>query len=135
MSRPRSAPITAVRDRLNRSAVSNGTKLPGGVHPQSSEARRFRDVLADLTAELGADPTAGEELQIRAIATLTLQLERMQADVLRGQATDAEQLTRCSNALARSLAALRRSRAARPATTGQEALAQHLARKRAENRE
>jgi hypothetical protein len=115
MTRPATASAN-VRAPAQRSAITNGKRLPGGVCPTSAEARRFLDVVLDLRAEFGGALTAGEELLVRSTATMTLELERQQALVLRGEPCDSEQLTRVGNALARALGALRRSRAARKPT-------------------
>lgn len=72
---------------------------------RTTRARRFKAVVAGLKADLG---THGErELAlVHQAAAIVVQCEAEQARVLRGEAVDLEQLTRLTNVLARSLAAL-----------------------------
>jgi hypothetical protein len=131
LTRPAAAPdLTGKRPPHARSAISNGSKLPGGVSASSPEGRRYRDVVHDLTAELGGTLTAAEQLQVSTIAGLVVHAERLQGEMLRGEAVDTEQLTRVSNSAARLLNALRKKvavQARRPA--GAEGLRAYLAEK------
>jgi hypothetical protein len=97
------------------------------VKAYSAEGRRFIDVCHDLAQELGGDPTAAELLQIRVIATQTLNVDRMQAQVMAGEAIDTDVLTRAANSIARATAALRRGRAGRKAKAGPVGIGSYLA--------
>lgn len=101
------------RSNRARSAISNGTRLPGGVKACSAEGRRFTDVMHDLTIEMGGSLTHAEELQVRMIAGLILHAEQIQARILRGEEVDSDQFTRVSNSAARALNSLKRSAASR----------------------
>jgi len=131
MSRPASVPdLTGKRPPHARSAVSNGTRLPGGVSASSAEGRRFVDIMGDLTAQMGGALGPAEQLQVRTIAGLMLHVEQLQGAMLRGEAVDSEQITRASNSAARMLSALRRKVPAKPKLTGRAALDAHMAAKR-----
>lgn len=106
-SPPSSRPSTA------RSAISNGTRLPGGVSGSSPEGRRFLDVIHDLTSEMGGQLTHAESLQVRAVAGQFLLVEQMQAAIMKGERVDSDVFTRACNAATRSLNTLRRSAAGR----------------------
>jgi hypothetical protein len=95
---------------MARSAVSNGKVLVEGVDGRSTGARRLRDLIADLTADIGGEMGEAERLQIRTVAGLIVHAEFLTADMLNGKPTDSEELTRVSNAAARLLEALKRAR-------------------------
>lgn len=101
----------AARSATTRSRSTNDVRHLPGVDGRSSQARRFRDVVAGLSGdgELGE----AETVLVRSIATLTVRAETMSAAMIRGEATDPEQLTRVTNALARMLGALGKARPAK----------------------
>jgi hypothetical protein len=104
------APV-ARRSRIHRSKISNGTLMLRGIDGRSAEARRYRDLLESYSAEFGpAAQTEPVMALIRQAAGLTVQAEGMQAAIVRGEAIDVEQLVRVTNALARTLNALRSRR-------------------------
>lgn len=123
--------VTATASPLNRSAISNGSRMhaPRAVDGRSASARRFRDLVRDLGQELGLDrPSAAEQNLLRQAAALSLRAEQLQAAVARGDAVDADTLIRLASTSQRILAGLRkRTRASAPPT-----LAEHLARRAAE---
>ncbi len=122
----------ATRDpRFNRSAVTNGKQLLPGVDGRSPLARRFRDIVAELTAELGGSLGAAEALQVRTAATLVVHSEAMAARIVRGEIVSAEEATRAGNAAIRAIEALKRAKAARkPRRTAGAGAAAYLAAKR-----
>lgn len=127
--RPPSATVTPARRIPSaRAAASNGG-LPGGVSPSSAAGRRFRDVVEDLTAELGGQLAHAEVLQVRTIAGLVVHAEQLQAAMLKGEPVDSEQLIRVSNSAARMLTALKRTRIVPRAKPGRAGLATYLASK------
>lgn len=101
------------RPAHTRSAVSNGSRLPGGVSATSAEGRRFVDIMQDLATELGGNLGPAEQLQVRTVAGLMLHVEQLQGCMLKGQPVDSEQLTRASNSAARLLSALKRRKVER----------------------
>jgi hypothetical protein len=96
-----------------RSAISNGKRLHEGVDGRSTSARRFRDLVNDLTAELLVGLPAGTKLStpdrsaIRQAATIVLQAEQLQAAIVRGETVDPDVLIRLSGEARRMLAAVR----------------------------
>jgi len=89
--------------------MSNGSTLLAGVDGRKAEARRFRDLCISLAAELGGLSvlTEPDAALVRHAAALTMQSEQMQRAAVRGQHLDAEDSVRVSNALIRTLGALR----------------------------
>lgn len=69
------------RKKHGRSRVSNGTALVPGVDGRSPWIRRARDVISDHISDLGGlDATSTAERSIvRRIATLTVELENLEA--------------------------------------------------------
>lgn len=109
MTRPADVAVSpSARSPRVRSAISNGSRLPGGVSGTSHKGRRFNDIIHDLTAEMGGALTFDEQLRVRIVAGLVMHVEELQAAILRGEPVDSEQLTRESNSAARMLNALRR---------------------------
>jgi hypothetical protein len=113
------ATADANRPATIRSAVSNGTRLLAGVDGRSSTARRFRDLIAELTAEAGGAEglSAADRSAIRQAATIMLRAEQVQAAIVRGEAVDSDTLIRLSSEARRVLAGLRRrTRTVKPPT-------------------
>lgn len=105
------SPSTVAKPSRSRSAVTNGGRVLAGVDGNSAQARRYRDLLANLTAEAGPGLTEGDRLTIRNAATLQLHVEELTARLVRGEPVDAEALTRAANGATRALATLKRGRA------------------------
>lgn len=101
-----------------RSAVSNGTRLLVGVDGRSALARRFRDLITELTAEAGGREglSAAECSGIRQAAAMMLRVEQVQAAIVRGEPVDNDELIRASGELRRLLGALRKRAPAKPQT-------------------
>jgi hypothetical protein len=104
------ATADASRPATIRSAVSNGTRLLAGVDGRLSTARRFRDLIAELTAEAGDAEglSAAERSAIRQAATIMLRAEQLQSAIVKGEAVDSDTLIRLSSEARRVLAGLRR---------------------------
>lgn len=101
-----------------------------GIDGNSAAARRYKDLVLGLTADLPAPLTQAELLQVRTAAGLQLQVEDLTARLVRGEQVDPETMTRASNGATRALNALKRGRASkRPA--GQGALSAFLADRQA----
>lgn len=98
-----------------RSAVSNGSRLLIGVDGNTAQARRYRDLVEDLSAEFGPDLSAAELLLVRNAASLQLHAEELTARLVRGETVDPEAITRATNGASRALASLRRRPAKRAA--------------------
>jgi hypothetical protein len=108
-----------VRSPRTRSRVSNGSKLVAGVDGRSADARRYRDLVMNLTDDIGGASNLSEAQRtlVSQAAALVVQAERLHGQILRGEFVDNEQLTRLSNAATRVLSRLglkRRARDAKP---------------------
>ncbi|SHF60540.1 hypothetical protein SAMN02745157_2524 [Kaistia soli DSM 19436] len=86
-----------------RAAVSNGSRLLPGVDGRSASARRYRDLMKEFTGELGGEGIMTEPMRalVRQAAAVTVEAEKMQAAIVRGDPVDTEQLVRVTNTLAR----------------------------------
>ena len=85
---------------------------------RTREARRFRDLLADLTDQLDGDPTPAERMQLVQAATLQALCERGTAALLRGEAFEPEDYRRNVTALRSVLTALGLAMKSRDITKG-----------------
>lgn len=124
------SPDARTDGRSRRSnGVGKGRTVFAGVDGRTLEYRRFRDVEAEVLADLGgADATSeGERLLARKAASLTVQTERLDARVAAGEAVDGEDYVRLANCLTRVLLALGLRRRARDVTPS---LADYLDQKR-----
>jgi hypothetical protein len=94
-----------------RSRVTNGNKLGPEMDGRSAWARRLRDVIARYSADLGGEGVLTESQMsiIRRVATLTIELERLEAGFcVAGSATPAalDQYQRIASSLRRLLEAV-----------------------------
>jgi hypothetical protein len=108
---------TAVPTSLQttRAAITNGTHMLPGIDGRSAPARRYRDLVADLAADLGGEAalTNAEMALVRQAAATTMRAEQLQAAIVRGEPVASDELVRLSNASARILVALRGKRQAK----------------------
>lgn len=113
-----------------RSAITNGNQVLANVDGRSAAARRYRDLCMSLGDDLGgaATLTEAQTALVRQAAAMIVQSERLQAEILRGEAVDSEQLVRLANAATRILSRLGIKR--QPRTT--QTLAQYVAARTAE---
>jgi hypothetical protein len=96
-----------------RSAVSNGRIVLSGLNGASAEGRRLRDLIADLSRDMG-EVSEADRQQIRLAAAAIVHSETVTAAVLSGEPIPAEDVTRASNNAARLLNALQRRRKPKP---------------------
>jgi hypothetical protein len=80
--------------RYGKSRVGNGNALLPGVDGRTVWSRRARDIIADLTADLGGpdSTSAAERSIIRRIAILSVELERLEAHFATSPQADADAL-------------------------------------------
>lgn len=99
-----------------RAAISNGKGMLPGIDGRSAAARRYRDLVADLAADLGGEAalTSAELALVRQAAATTMRAEQLQAAIVRGETVTSDDLVRLSNASARILGALRSKRQFKP---------------------
>jgi hypothetical protein len=103
----------AARPATVRSRVTNGAKMIAGVDGRSAEARRYRDLAMSFADDIGgaAGLTEAQRALVRSAAALTVQSEKLQAAMIRGEDVSDEQMTRVANSLSRTLHRLGRKRA------------------------
>lgn len=100
---------TAAASPSQRSRVTNGTGLLVGVDGRSAQARRYRDLVAAITADLGGTVSEALALQVRNAASLQLHAEELTSALVRGESVDPEAITRANGAANRALTAIRKS--------------------------
>src|SRR5262245_8344155 len=74
--------VRGQRHAMARSRITNGKELLPGVDGRSKWARRFRDLVELYTEDLGGSDelSEGKKGLIRRVATLAVQLERMESN-------------------------------------------------------
>ena len=98
-----------MRARTNgRDRVTNGRLLPGSVDLRSSAGRRFKHLVRAYEAELAGEPSESQRGLVRQIATIQIQIERIQADIVAGlRVVDSDEVIRLSSEHRRLLTALK----------------------------
>ncbi len=96
--------------REGRAKISNGSCWLPGVDGRSAGARRFRDLTKAFAAELGglAVLSEPERALVRQAAGLTLQTERLQVAIAKGEKIDPDELIRLSSEARRALNGIRK---------------------------
>src|ERR1700730_11069533 len=94
------------RSKRSRSAITNGPRLVQNGDARSASARRFRDLVAALSADLGDNLSEADLAMVRTAAGLTLKSELLQADLANGVPVDAEIIIKLAGASRRALAAI-----------------------------
>jgi hypothetical protein len=91
-----------------RSRVTNGAKMIAGVDGRSAEARRYKDLCMSFADDCGGAVglTEAQRSLVRQAAMLSVQSEKLQGAMIRGEDVDVEQQTRVANSLARTLSRL-----------------------------
>ncbi len=105
---PAEVAAVAHRPPTSRSAVSNRSRVLPGVDGRSSQGRRYVDLVMAYSDELGGEAalTEPQKAMVRHAAALTIEAERIQSAIVRGEPVDTEQLVRISNVLSRALRGL-----------------------------
>ena len=106
---PSATAVSHVIDRRPpniRSRVGNGSALfvDETVDGRSKEARRFRDVLAEIVSDLGgADHLSEGQRQLaRRCAMMSVECERMEGEAVSGKAIDLEAFGKLSDRIGRA---------------------------------
>ena len=102
----------------SRSRITNGTAILEGADGRSSIVRRYRDVYSSLIEDLGGEDRAseGQRQLARRAGALVVQAESIEAEIVRGEAIDADDYVRLVNALNRTLCNLGLERRPRDVT-------------------
>jgi hypothetical protein len=118
--------MTDAKSITNRSRITNGAVVDGD--GRSAWARRMRDLISLHLSDLGGEDNVSEAEKsiIRRVATLTVELERMEAVFAEAGEAQPEQLDlyqRAAGNLRRLLETIGLERRARPVQSLQEYLA------------
>jgi hypothetical protein len=125
----RRAPVAPTSKR-SRSAITNRSRAHLAADERTAGARRFRDLVAAFSADLGDDLSEADMAMVRTAAGLTLKSELLQADLAAGKDVDAETLIKLAGTSRRALASISAAAIDRKPNTLN--LADHLARRAAE---
>jgi hypothetical protein len=101
----RRAPVVP-NSKRSRSAITNRSRAHQNSDERSAGARRFRDLVAAFSSDLGDDLSEADMAMVRTAAGLTLKSELMQADLAAGIPVDAEILVKLAGTSRRALAAI-----------------------------
>src|SRR5262249_36227343 len=109
---------SAIASPCQRSRVTNGKTLFVEADNRGPWARRFRDVLAEITSDLGGPDllSEGQRQLARRIPTISLACERMEGEAAAGEATNLELYGRLPDRLGRPLQRLGLDRKPRDVT-------------------
>ena len=120
--------------RKGRSAVTNGKRLHVIPPGDTAWARRFRDVLAEITNDLGGADllSEGQRQLARRCATISIMCERLEGEAAGGEPINLELYGRLTDRLGRALQRLGLERRPRDVTP---TLADILAEDEAEERQ
>jgi hypothetical protein len=121
MRSPRDSTAVAATRSTSRSRISNRAAALPGVDGRSTWVRRLRDLIESHTSDLGGEDAVSEAERsiIRRIATLTVELERMEVEFAAAGSAQPDQLDlyqRTANSLRRLLEAIGLQRRARDVT-------------------
>ena len=119
------SPAKAQAKPQARSRIGNGKALLPDVDGRSSMMRRYREILAQLFADMGGDPTEARSIIARRAATLAVWCESAEASMANGTNLDVASFVTAANSLRRLLADLGLDRQAQDITP---ALASYIRR-------
>jgi hypothetical protein len=110
------SPTIAKAKPQGRSRIGNGKDILPGVDGRSLVMRRYKDILAQLIADMGGDPSEAQNIIARRASTLAVWCEQAEADMANGAEIDIGEFTTATNALRRLLADIGLERMARNIT-------------------
>lgn len=92
-----------------KAAATNTPQRIAGVDGRTAAARRFRDLVDDLTTKAGGAGALAplERALIRQAAALMLRTEQLQASIVRGDTIDDDKLVRVSGEARRVISSLK----------------------------
>ena len=115
---PATRTAAAPKPPTTRSRVSNGRELVAGCDGRSAQARRYRDLMAEMISDLGGPDglSEGQRQLVRRAAGLSVQAEAVEAAIIGGEDIDLGQYVTASNCLRRVLESLGLRRVAKDVT-------------------
>jgi hypothetical protein len=123
-------PDRTPQKRHARSRVTNGTELLPDIDGRSAMARRYRDVMQQLTSDAGGDPSGAQQAIIRRACSLIVVCEQAEAELLAGVKLNVAEFVTATNSLRRLLQDLGLERKAKDVTP---TLASYIASKSKSN--
>ena len=108
-------PFSTPSPRQYRSAVTNGKRLHVQLVGDTAWSRRFRDLVGEITSDLGGAGhlSEGQRQLVRRCATLSLECEKMDAAALLGEQIDLDVYGTLTDRLGRAFQRLGLRRVAR----------------------
>lgn len=103
---------STARPRLRRTRA--GTVMPR-VDGRFLHARRYRQLVEQFEAELGADLSAADRELVKTAAGLVLRREQMEQAVIKGEPVDGDQMVRLASEARRILSKVKASKKAKSA--------------------
>ena len=123
------------RQRAHRSSVSNGSRLfaVAGLDGRTQTARRFRDLIEEISNDLGGSDrlSEGQRQLIRRAASLSIMAESIEADMARDLAFDVTVYGTIADRLRRLFETLGLERQQRDVTDDIDNVLARVARRRA----
>src|SRR5215213_10216404 len=89
-----------------RAKLTNRPYCIPGVDGRTKPARRYRDIVKQLTAALGVTGDDGQQTSVRRAAGLLVAAEQARASLIRGENIDLADLVKLENAADRAVRAL-----------------------------
>jgi hypothetical protein len=118
--------------RCHRSSVSNGSRLfaVAGLDGRTQTARRFRDLIEEISNDLGGPDrlSEGQRQLIRRAASLSIMAESIEADMARDMAFDVTVYGTIADRLRRLFETIGLERRAKPVNDGSNVLADYFAK-------
>jgi len=116
-----------IKDTKARSAIANGSRLLVGLDHRSAPARRYRDLISSIAADLGGyDSLTEAQIQlVRSAAGLVVLRERLDGKALNDERVDVAEYCRISNSLRRVLQTIGLQRVLRNVTPTVEEYLKH----------
>lgn len=100
------SPATVQAKPEARSRIGNGKALLPDVDGRSGAMRRYKEILAQLFADMGGRPTEAQQIIARRAATLAVWCEGAEGRMANGEALEIAPFTTAANTLRRLLADL-----------------------------
>lgn len=110
------SPAVAKAKPQAQSRIGNGKALLDGVDGRSATMRRYREILAQLKADMGNDPSEAMMMLLRRATTLAVWCEGEETKLAKGEDISIGEFTSTVNALRRLLSDIGLERKAKDIT-------------------
>ena len=118
MKSPADSPLAPPMPPSARSRISNGSAILDGIDGRCREARRFRDVLAEIVSDLGGSDclSEGQRQLARRCAMLAVECEKIEALGVAGKNIDLDTYGQLTDRIGRAFQRLGLKRVPRDLT-------------------